>query len=200
MPDRNRTSLIVGSFALAALAIAILSLSSQEGVFSKRYRLVGYYDNVQGLISYAPVWLAGTRVGRVESVMFGPRPDGGPAVQVVLAIDQDVQSRIRADSTASIGTIGLLGDRYVEVSLGSPDQSILEDHAEIRVANPANLARVIDTGTEALDNIAGLAKNLNKVVVGFQGKKGDEGLTGAISSVSSPRKWLPSGSLIARMP
>lgn len=183
----RRTSLIVGLFSLAALcalALAILSLSSQEGVFRDRYRLVGYYDNVQGLIPNAPVWLAGTRVGRVESVNFSTRPDGTPSVKVVLVVDEDVQKRIRADSTASIGTIGLLGDRYVEISLGSPNEAVLEDGAEIRVANPANIARVIDTGTMALDNIATLAKNLNNVVVGFQGKKGDEGLTGAISSVA----------------
>ena len=124
MQDRNRTSLIVGSFALAALgalALAILSLSSQEGVFSERYRLVGYYENVQGLIPNAPVWLAGTRVGRVESVNFGTRPDGKAAVKVILQLDEDVRERIRADSTASIGTIGLLGDRYVEISLGSQE-------------------------------------------------------------------------------
>jgi phospholipid/cholesterol/gamma-HCH transport system substrate-binding protein len=186
MHDR-RTSLIVGSFALAALgalALAILSLSSQEGVFGARYRLVGYYENVQGLIANAPVWLAGTRVGRVESVNLGTRPDGQPAVKVVLVVDQDVQDRIRADSSASIGTIGLLGDRYVEVSLGSPNEAILEDGAEIRVANPANIARAIDTGTQALDNIATLARNLNTVVVGFQGDKGSKGLVSSVESVS----------------
>lgn len=182
----RRTSLIVGSFALAALgalALAILSLSSQEGVFGARYRLVGYYENVQGLIANAPVWLAGTRVGRVESVNLGTRPDGEPAVKVVLVVDQDVQDRIRADSSASIGTIGLLGDRYVEISLGSPNEAILDDGAEIRVANPANLARVIDTGTQALDSIATLAKNLNSVVTGFQGDKTDEGLASSVASV-----------------
>src|SRR5262245_46960812 len=187
MVDRSRTSLIVGSFALAplvALALAILSLSTKESVFRSRYRLVGYYDNVQGLIPNAPVWLAGTRVGRVESVTLGTRPDGRPAVKVELTVDKGVQDRIRADSAASIGTIGLLGDRYVEISLGSPNEPVLDNGAEILVANPANLARVIDTGAQALDNIATLAKNLNNVVVGFQGKKGDEGLTGAISSVA----------------
>jgi phospholipid/cholesterol/gamma-HCH transport system substrate-binding protein len=183
----RRTSLIVGIFALAALgalAIAILSLSSQEGVFGARYRLVGYYENVQGLITNAPVWLAGTRVGRVESVNLGTRPDGEPAVKVVLVVDEDVQDRIRADSSASIGTIGLLGDRYVEISLGSPNEAVLEDGAEIRAANPANIARAIDTGTQALDNIATLAKNLNTVVVGFQGDKGSKGLVSSVESAS----------------
>src|SRR5512138_1024107 len=186
MQDRNRTSLIVGSFALAAvaaLALAILSLSSQDHVFRSRYHLVGFYENVQGLIPNAPVWLAGTRVGRVESVSLGARADGKPAVKVALVVDHSVQERIRADSTASIGTIGLLGDRYVEVTLGSPDQAVLEDGSEISTVTPANLAKVMDTGTQALDNIATLAKNLNNVVVGFQGSKGGDGLGNSIASV-----------------
>jgi phospholipid/cholesterol/gamma-HCH transport system substrate-binding protein len=188
MSDR-RTSLIAGLFALAALgalALAILALSSQRGVFGARYRLIGYYDNVQGLIPNAPVWLAGTRAGRVESVILSTRADGKSAVKVVFVVEQRVQDQIRADSAASIGTIGLLGDRYVEISLGSPDEPILQDGAEIRVANPANLARVIDTGTQALDNIATLAKNLNAIVVGLQSGHGEKGLgTGLASTVES---------------
>jgi phospholipid/cholesterol/gamma-HCH transport system substrate-binding protein len=196
MQDRSRTSLIVGTFALAALAalaIAILSLSSQEHVFGDRYRLIGYYENVGGLITSSPVWLAGTRVGRVESVNLDTREDGQPAVKVVLQIDEEVQDRIRTDSTATIGTIGLLGDRYVEVSLGSPNEPILEDGAEIRTASPGNLAKAIDTGTAALDNIAKLAGNLNEVVEGFQTKSGGDTLASSIASMGDIVKEVQHG-------
>jgi len=197
MHDRNRTSLIVGGFALAALAalaIAILSLSSQQGVFADRYRLVGFYENVQGLIPNAPVWLAGTQVGRVASVELANRDDGQPAVKVVLQVDEDVQDRIRADSAASIGTIGLLGDRYVEISLGTPGAPVLEEGAEIRTASPANLARVIDTGTHALDNIATLAANLNEVVAGFQKDSGGKGLADSVEAVADIMNEIQDGS------
>jgi phospholipid/cholesterol/gamma-HCH transport system substrate-binding protein len=194
--ERSRTSLIVGTFALAALAalaLAILSLSSQEHVFGKRYRLIGYYDNVGGLITSAPVWLAGLRVGRVETVKLDTREDGKPAVKVVLQIDANVQDRIRADSTASVGTIGLLGDRYVEVSLGSPGEPILEDGAQIQTASPGNLARAIDTGTAALDNIAKLAGNLNEVVEGFQKTSGVNSLASTMTGVNDIVTEVKSG-------
>src|SRR5262245_34719325 len=138
--DRDRRlSLVVGGFALASLAllaVAILSLSQQQGIWSSRYRLVGYYDNVGGLISGAAVRVAGTRVGRVESVGFAARPDGSPAVRVVLQIDREVQERIRGDSVAAIATVGLLGDQMVEVSMGTDAAPPLEDGAEIRTLTP----------------------------------------------------------------
>jgi phospholipid/cholesterol/gamma-HCH transport system substrate-binding protein len=195
--DRSRLALIVGAFVLAslgALALAILSLSSQQGVFTDRYRLVGYYENVGGLIPNAPVWLAGTQVGRVEAVELSMRPEGEPGVRVVFQVDTAVQDRIRADSHASIGTIGLLGDRYVEISLGAEDSPRLEEGAEINTVSPANLTRVIDTGTKALDNIASLAENLNEVVEDFERDAGGEGLADSIVAVADIVQEIQDGS------
>ena len=84
MDGNRRISIIVGAFViagLAALALTILSLSSQQGVFRDRYRLVAYFENVQGLLANAPVWLAGRQVGRVESVGFSPEGSGRPALR-----------------------------------------------------------------------------------------------------------------------
>lgn len=187
MPDNRRLSLVVGAFvlaALAALALAILSLSSQQGVWTDRYRLVAYYDNVGGLIANAPVWLAGTQVGRVGSVVLGSRSSGKPAVKVVLQVDRSVQDRIRADSVASIGTIGLLGDRYVEVSLGTPDAPPLGSGAEIATVNPTNMTAVIDKGAAALDSVASLAANLNQVVADFERDSGGRGLAKSVAAVA----------------
>ena len=196
MHERSRTSLIVGTFALAALAalaLAILSLSSKEQVFGSHYRLVGFYENVQGLIPNAPVWLAGTRVGRVESVNFGSRPDGAPAVKVVLQVDQEVRERIRADSTASIGTIGLLGDRYVEVSIGSPTAPPIADGGELATVTPTNINLVIDRGAQALENVAKLTSNLNSVVEEFGQATGGRRLAESVGALSEVVEQIQQG-------
>jgi len=187
LPDNRRLSLIVGAFvlaSLAALALAILSLSSQQGVWAERYRLVAFYDNVGGLIPNAPVWLAGTQVGRVGSVELASRESGEPAVRVVLQVDQRVQERIRADSVASIGTIGLLGDRYVEVSLGTPGEPVLEPGVEIRTVDPVDMTAVVDKGAAALDSVSSLAANLNQVVEDFEREAGGRGLAKSIAAVA----------------
>jgi phospholipid/cholesterol/gamma-HCH transport system substrate-binding protein len=166
--DRDRRlSLIVGAFVLASLAllaVAILSLSSQEGIWTPRYRLVGYYDNVGGLISGAAVGVAGTRVGRVESVGFAARRDGSPAVRVVLQIDREVQERIRDDSVAAIATVGLLGDQMVEISMGTADGRPLADGEEIPTLSPFDLNVMVTRGSQALESISSLARNLDAVL------------------------------------
>jgi phospholipid/cholesterol/gamma-HCH transport system substrate-binding protein len=175
---------VVGGFvaaAVAALALAILSLSQDRGLFTPQYRLVAQFANVQGLLPNAPVWLAGKHVGTVESVRFGAMGAERPIV-VVMKVDRAVQERIRENSVASIGTIGLLGDRYVEISMGSPPARSLEHGAEITAVSPVNLNEVFDTGAGALNSVSELAANLNDVVKNFSagggGMKAAEAIDG----------------------
>ena len=169
--DRDRrASLWVGLFALAALigfAGAVLSLTAERGFWKPRYRLVAHFQSVQGLVQGAPVRLAGKDVGSVEAVDFAPLGSSKPPIRVDLSVDAAVQDRIRSDSQATIGTIGLLGDRYVEISLGTPEGQVLGDGAELRTATPLDIADVMAKGTQALDDVAELAANLNQVVQDF---------------------------------
>jgi phospholipid/cholesterol/gamma-HCH transport system substrate-binding protein len=194
MEGDRRLSLAVGGLALAALAalaLVILSLSAEQGVFATRYRLVARFGNVQGLLPGAPVWLAGKRIGRVDSVEFSPAGAGWPPIEVGLQVDETMRERLRADSVASIGTIGVLGDVYVELSLGTTSAAVLGDGGELRTLEPANLDQLISQASaiaggasEALDSIAALAKNLDSTVAAFDAGQGGKKLAGALVSVS----------------
>ena len=189
MERDRRLSLVVGGFVLASLgllAVAVLSLSSQRGIFTPRYRLVAYYDKVGGLVPGAEVRLAGTRVGRVESVTLATRQDGRPAVQVALQLDRAVAERVRGDSEAMIATAGLLGDQIVEISMGTSGAEPLADGAEIRTLSPFDLGVMIARGSEALDSIRSLAGNLDAVVGDFRHNLGDRRLSktfGALAEI-----------------
>ncbi len=185
MERDHRLSLIVGGFViggLALFALAVLLLSSESGIFTPQYRLRADFENVQGLMAGAPVWLAGREVGRVERVAF--TGDVERPLEVVLRIDESVSTRIRGDSTARIGTIGLLGDSYVEITVGSPRAPELRDGQSIAAVSPASLGDAITTGTRALEEFSRLAANLNGVVEGFDQESGGRRAADALSAVS----------------
>jgi phospholipid/cholesterol/gamma-HCH transport system substrate-binding protein len=72
---------------------------------------------------------------------------------VELKIKKGVQERIREDSIASIQTMGLLGDKYVEISMGSPEKNILQDGDHIQSAHPFDLLAYATKLEEAIDVI-----------------------------------------------
>lgn len=166
MPDSRQLSLVVGAFfiaSLVALAVAVLSLTSESGLFASQYRIYGKFENVQGLLPGAPVWMAGKEVGHVEAVEFTEFGSDQPIV-VSMRINHSIQNRVRTDSVATIGTIGVLGDSYIEIRPGSFEGSVLIDGEEIEALSPTNLYAVLAQGTEALGNVSELARSLNLVV------------------------------------
>jgi len=166
MEGERRLKILVGAFVVlcfGVFAMLVLSLSAERGFFDPRYRLVAHFENVLGLQANAPVWLAGREVGRVERVSFAalgsPRP-----IEVELRIDSDVQDLIRGDSTASVGTIGVLGDSYVEIGIGTLAAPPLADGDEIESLTPVGLGALISKAGRALDSIARLADDVDSVV------------------------------------
>lgn len=177
---------IVGLFvvlALAALALSILSLSAEGGFFEARYRVRAHFHNVLGLVPGAPVWLGGKQVGRVAGVSLEPVGTERP-VLVVLALNETVRDRIRSDSVATIGTIGLLGDSYVEVSFGSAAARALADGEEIETRDPANVTALMAEGRSALASIHELSGSLNSVVKTFADNDGAARTLKALDAVS----------------
>jgi phospholipid/cholesterol/gamma-HCH transport system substrate-binding protein len=185
MEHERRLSLVVGAFFLLALggfAVIILSLSARTGVWTRHYDLVARFGDVKGLIGSAPVRLAGKRVGRVKSVSFDAQDLDRPRLLVTMQVDREVQERIRTDSVATIGSSGLLGDRVIEISMGTRRGEMLRDGDELASVDPLDLNVTIDKGARALDNVANLAANLNSLVEEFDEESGGKRLAASVTS------------------
>lgn len=125
--------LLVGLFVLVGLAaIAYLSLSvgglSYTGPGG--LDLVARFDELGGLKLRAPVVVSGVKVGQVTGISL----DENMRAKVDLEVNADIG--IPADSSASLVTAGLLGDRYVNVKLGG-DPENLESGGEIEFTESA---------------------------------------------------------------
>lgn len=124
---RNRAmELSVGLFILAgiaallllALRVSGLSLSGQDNTYS----LYANFDNVAGLTTRGKVTMAGVTVGKVQSIELDHDSFMG---RVTLSIDKRVDN-LPIDTTASIVTAGLLGEKYISLSVGGEDEVLAE--------------------------------------------------------------------------
>jgi phospholipid/cholesterol/gamma-HCH transport system substrate-binding protein len=115
-----RVGLVV-SGALLALFLTVLFAGNIERLFSKRATVYAVFDDVKGLRTGAPVWFSGVQIGSVQSLKLD-----GEMITVALSIDQSSLAYLKTDSLANIFTLGLLGDKYVELSPGSKDAAALK--------------------------------------------------------------------------
>ncbi len=160
--------LISAAFLLAMAAIIIVS--GQEGLLRHRYELRARMDQVNGLQVGAPVWLAGVNVGSVSDIIFIPNDTTGRTrIEIRIKIKKGVQDLIREDSNARIGTLGLLGDKYVAVSLGNPNRRVLQNGDYITSANPIDFEGLLSKGVDVFDDVTStvhsfkdIARKINK--------------------------------------
>jgi phospholipid/cholesterol/gamma-HCH transport system substrate-binding protein len=99
-------------FGIAIICTLIICFGAVGDLFKPTYSLTLTFPDASGLLKGSEVYLSGAEVGKVTTDP-APVPDS-QEVTVNLKIDQKV--RIRNDAQFTIGSAGLLGDRYVEVT------------------------------------------------------------------------------------
>ena len=122
----RRLELSVGAFVLlGALCLAFLALEVSgltQTCDSGSYRLSARFDNVAGLTTRAKVSAAGVTVGRVVGIRYDDTTAGAI---VDMEISQDF-AQFSEDTSASILTAGLLGEKYIGLSTGGDPSNLKE--------------------------------------------------------------------------
>jgi len=123
--------IIVGTFMLAGL-ISLAVLAIQVSGFNvgaqtaDTYSLFARFENVGGLVKRAKVSVGGVIVGQVADIKLDQKTF---TAVVRMEIESDVD-QLPTDTTAAILTEGLLGGKYIGLSIGA-DETTLKDGDEI---------------------------------------------------------------------
>jgi phospholipid/cholesterol/gamma-HCH transport system substrate-binding protein len=159
--DRLGLQIRVGAFILTGLLVffaIIYLLGAQARYFERKYDLVVEFIEVGGLIEGATVRLAGVQIGRVTAVELPEQPGG--KVRVTLTIARRFSERIRRDSAAKITTQGLLGDKIVEISMGTTTTPALKPGETLTAQEPVEMQQMFKVGAETLQTVQELAASL----------------------------------------
>ncbi len=105
---------IVISVALVLLFITIFFSGNITALFSPKILINAKIPNIQGLRAGAPVWLFGVEIGKVKDLVL---TDNG--ITVILSLDKKYSKSIYKTTTASVMTMGILGDKFIELKQGT---------------------------------------------------------------------------------
>ncbi|HVQ31865.1 MAG TPA: MlaD family protein, partial [Vicinamibacteria bacterium] len=110
--------------SLFVLGFTILYIGGGGGSpLAPRYVVKALMGDVNGLKAGAPVRLGGVEVGTVTRVDFAG--GAGGLVEVTMRLDRRVERRVTTESRATLGSLGLLGEKAVDIqsaATGTPVQ------------------------------------------------------------------------------
>jgi phospholipid/cholesterol/gamma-HCH transport system substrate-binding protein len=157
--------------ALAVLAVGTFLIGERDNAFSLKHRYFVQFTQVGGLAAGNPVQLSGVNVGRVEEVVL-PEGVAEEELTVWLTIDRRYAARVRGDSLARIKTLGLLGDKYIEVTSGSPESAAIPNGGEIPAAPLTDVDRLITSGGDVVENVVAISSSLRRILADMEAGKG----------------------------
>lgn len=152
---------------LMAAMITILMMGGGQSLFAKTYKIHLEVTDTSGLGKGAVVRSGGVKIGVVDEIDFSESYEN---VRITLKIDDGARQRIKEDSVVQLQTQGVLGDKYIEISGGSPSAPALPEGGTIGVSQGKDLSAVFAEGSDAMKLLKENLANL-KVVTGALAKR-----------------------------
>jgi phospholipid/cholesterol/gamma-HCH transport system substrate-binding protein len=162
-----RRGVKVGLFIIFGLVLtmaAVFLIGNTRNFWQAKVAYRAAFQDVEGLKPGAPVRMGGLDIGSVVRVGHDNENPGDTRIFVTMSIVKGEAARIRSDSVARVVNKGLLGDKMVEVTVGSFEAAALLPGAVIPSEEPrdvlAAVNKVAAATQRAIERIEPLAQQL----------------------------------------
>lgn len=162
MKDEKKRNIRLGLFVLIGTALiiaALYTIGSNQNLFGSKFRIVGEFRHVSGLMAGNNVRYSGINVGTVESVKIV----SDSTIRVVMIIQKTAKEFIKKNAVASIGTDGLMGNKLVNIAPGNESSETIEDGGTIRTIDPLATEEMLRTLSRTNEDVATIAHNLRSM-------------------------------------
>jgi phospholipid/cholesterol/gamma-HCH transport system substrate-binding protein len=165
-PRERRMAWRAGLFAAGGLVLAglvVFFIGQETRLFEDKVTYRAFFPSVQGLTEKSPVWLGGMEVGRVEGIAFTAEA-AERGLQVSFQVSRKFTDRVRADSVVRLSSLGVLGEKAVDITLGSPKAPLVEPGGELKADTSADLNAMMQAAGEVLNDSRAISRSLRAAV------------------------------------
>jgi phospholipid/cholesterol/gamma-HCH transport system substrate-binding protein len=153
---------------LAIFVIVIFFIGKQQNLFNPVFKVTANFQNVSGLKVGNNVRFSGIDVGIIDNI----RLINDSTVQVDMLIRRNVQEFIKADSEATIGSSGIIGDKILIIAQGSSDAAMVKDGQHLKANEPLETDAILASLNNTAANVEIIAHELAEVMGNINSGKG----------------------------
>lgn len=158
----------VGIFVALGLGLVmftILLLGGGKSIFQRSLKFHSRFAHSEGLVPGANVRLAGVRVGQITKIDILPDQN---QVDIEFSVAREYGSAIREDSTVGVATQGVLGDRYLVISMGNPTSPPAKHRSELKSEAAKDLKDYLTNADEVLDRLKNSLAHMEGILGSFR--------------------------------
>ena len=153
----------VGIFVFLALAaLGVLVFKSGDFYMKPGYTIRLIFDTVSGIDKGSPVRLAGVNVGEVSGIQIIRNAEGATQAEVTARIEEGVM--IEEDADVRVNTLGILGEKYVEILPGTAGNKAIGDGGALMGKTSVLLEKITESGNRLINKMEHTMDNINDIV------------------------------------
>lgn len=156
------------TLALITLFFTMFFAGGIDNLLSPKINVKAQMQDVKGLREGSPVWLSGIEIGSVKAIHL--HPEFGTVI--TLSVKKSAMKYVKKDSHASVLTMGLLGDKYVELSAGTPQTGAIQAGDMIAGAAQLDLKDAMEVGTVSIQRMSDFIKKLDNLLTKIEKGEG----------------------------
>jgi phospholipid/cholesterol/gamma-HCH transport system substrate-binding protein len=171
------SNLKVGIVVLVGILIFVFIISivgTEQNIFTSTYSIKVFIPNIQGLVKGAMVTLGGLKVGYVHDLQFTTK-DGINGVEITMSVVSKHRSSITTSSRGQIKTIGLLGDKYIDITIGKQGEEMLAENALIPMVEAFDIEMAGPQFKSALNDFTQLMGSAKRIAASMEKGEGSVG-------------------------
>ncbi|MBU1146844.1 MAG: MCE family protein [Candidatus Omnitrophica bacterium] len=179
MFTRSNFELKVGIFIFIGIVILSVIVFSIGNFYSikRGYTIDILFSFANGISVGAPVRYAGVEVGEVQNIeVYYDEIEQSPMVKILVWVSQNTW--INEDAVAAVNTLGLLGEKYLEIVPGTKEKRLLKKGDTLRGQDPVSTEELARQTKELIAKMEDMMGSIEKVV-------GDEEFQASVKNIVS---------------
>lgn len=158
----------IGVFVVVIMTVSFFLINYLRGedIMNKEIEIVSEYDNLEGLVASAPVYIKGFKAGKVSEVVYRPDTDD---FKVVCSIKKEF--KVPQDSYMTIYAVDIMGGKGIRLDLGSSevlvqDGGYLQPAFEVGLMDglASEIAPLLSKVSKTLDSLGVTVSGVNRVL------------------------------------
>ena len=145
--------------AIALLAVMVTLSSNVQDLFREKKEFKVKFDFAEGIEVNTPVKQAGLLVGKIAKIEVAAIEGKN---QVLLTLRVLVNTVVKRDSKVMIKS-PLVGEKYVDIGIGSPDSPPLKPGDMLDGAEGLSLDQMTDTIVQVVEDLQTIVSDINKI-------------------------------------
>lgn len=172
------------AMGLVVAGIVVFFIGRETRLFEKQVSYRAFFTNVDGLSEQSPVWLGGKDVGRVTAIRFSPDL-GDNRLEVTMTMSSHHAERVRGDSVARLTSLGVLGDKAIDISLGTPQTPPVPPGGVLPVGASADMSTLMKGAGKVMEDSVAISSALRTAVEAYSDPKMAKDVQRSLASLRS---------------